>query len=235
MSAYAGQVAVYRQQYENAQRIKKMVDDLTERLKDMNYKYSVMLEAQQLLATVSDTNTRSVLDYITGVINRALGEMFPYDKRRIYLEKKLYRGQYSHVTVKLVTEGGIERNMELQSGNGLRQVVSFLFVVSLIEVRKGRRILVMDELLNGLHPEAKRIIADIMEIFAEEGFQFVTVEYGLNNLGKIYLVEKPNDTASVTAFGDDKYNDEIFMFNRPVENVDMTLKIDEAYDYDGDE
>ena len=94
----------------------------------------------------------------------------------------------------------------------------FLFVLSLIEIRKGRRLLMMDELLSGLHPEAKAIVVRIMTIFAEEGFQFVMVEYGVNELGKIYLVEKPDSTAKVTAL-DGEYNNEVFVFNRPLENM----------------
>jgi len=228
MSQYTAQIAGYRQKYENVRRLRERVDELSEKLTDLNNEYAVMLEAQQLLATLSDTTTNSVLDYITGVINKALSELFPYDTRRIFLEKKLFKGQYAHITVKLITGDGVERNMELQSGNGLRQVVSFLFVVSLIEVRKGRRILVMDELLNGLHSEAKRIVTDIMSIFAEEGFQFIFVEYGVDSVGKIYLVEKPGDTASVTPFGDEKYNNEIFLFNRPTEDIDTSVFVDES-------
>lgn len=229
MSQYATVIAGYRQQYESAQRLKQTIEGMIKNLGDMYTKYAVMLEAQSLLATVSDTNTNNVLDYITGVINKALSELFPYDERRIYLERSTYRGQYAHITVKLITAEGKQRNMELQSGNGLRQIVSFLFVVSLIEIRKGRRILIMDELLNGLHPEAKRIISDIMMIFAEEGFQFITVEYGINNLGKIYMVEKPGKIATVTPLGKgDTYNDEVFMFNKP--EYDKDIKVEEYED-----
>ena len=227
MSEFTSVIAEYRQQYNQAERVKKELDSLVERLGEMNEQYAVMLEAQQLLATISDSNTNAVLDYVTGVINKALSEIFPYDERRIYLDRTLYRDTYAHIKVKLIA-GGVERNMELQSGNGLRQIVSFLFVVSLIEIRKGRRILIMDELLNGLHTESKRIITDIMQIFAEEGFQFVGVEYGVNNIGKLYLVEKPGSKSTVTPIGDTKYNDEIFIFNRPVEEVDMSLKVEEG-------
>lgn len=227
MSEFTSVIAGYRQQYSQAERVKKELDSMIKRLGDMNEQYAVMLEAQQLLATISDNNTNAVLDYVTGIINKALSEIFPYDERRIYLDRTLYRDTYAHIKVKLIA-GGIERNMELQSGNGLRQIVSFLFVVSLIEIRKGRRILIMDELLNGLHKEAKRIITDIMQIFAEEGFQFIGVEYGVNNIGKLYLVEKPGNKSTVTPIGDVKYDDEVFIFNRPVEDVDMSLKVEEG-------
>lgn len=84
----------------------------------------------------------------------------------------------------------------------------------------------MDELLNGLHPEAKRIVMDIVQIFAEEGFQFVMVEYGVDDKGRIYLVEKPNEIATVTPF-DGVYHNEIFVFNRPPEEVDLSIRVDE--------
>lgn len=195
---------------EKAERVRKTIDELEE-------KYVNMLEAQQLLSTISEENSNSVLTYITSVINRALSELFPHDSRRVYLEKTLHANQHAHINVILETSDGRKRDLTIQSGTGLRQVISFLFVLSLIEIRKGRRLLMMDELLSGLHPEAKKVVERIMEIFAEEGFQFVMVEYGVNDMGKIYLVEKPDTVAKVTAM-DGEYNNEVFVFNRPLEN-----------------
>lgn len=228
MSQYAQVVRDYRSQYEQAKRIKTKVDKMIADLDTMNKQYAVMLEAQSLLATVNDENTQIVLDYITGVINKALKEIFPHDCRHIYLSKSLYRGQYTHINVELINGKGKKRSLELQSGTGLRQVVSFLFVISLTEVRKGRRLCIMDELLNGMHKEAKRIVADIMQIFADEGFQFIMVEYGLDNIGKIYLVEKPDTVATVTPLGEDVYQNQVFVFNRPPEDVDLSRMVDES-------
>lgn len=213
--------------YKNYLEVKKKVDELAATLTEKNNLYVKMLEAQALLTTVSDANTKAILDYIQGVINKALGELFPHDSRRIYLSKTMYRQQHAHINIKLTGTNGVVRDIKLQSGTGLRQVISFLFVLSLIEVRKGRRILIADELLSGLHPEAKRIVMDIIEIFAEEGFQFAMVEYGVNNVGKIYLVEKPNEVATVTPM-DGVYNNEVFVFNRPPEEVDLSIRVDES-------
>lgn len=229
MSQFTHDITVIEQKYLQAQDIKEKIDVLTAKLSDMNTKYVNMLEAQQLLTTVSDANTTAVLDYITGVINKTLGELFPHDSRRIYLEKTMYQGQHAHINIKLTGTNGKVRDLTLQSGTGLRQVISFLFVISLIEIRKGRRLLIADELLSGLHPEAKRVVTDIIQIFAEEGFQFAFVEYGVNNLGKIYLVEKPSDVATVTPM-DGVYNNEVFVFNRPPEDVDLTIHVEENED-----
>ena len=227
MSQFTNEVIMIEQSYKQAQDIKANIDVLTTKLNDMNIQYVNMVEAQQLLTTVSDANTTAVLDYITGIINKTLGELFPHDSRRIYLEKTMYQGQHAHINIKLTGTNGKTRDLTLQSGTGLRQVISFLFVLSLIEIRKGRRLLIADELLSGLHPEAKRITTDIIKIFAEEGFQFAFVEYGVNNLGKVYLVEKPGAVATVTPM-DGVYNNEVFVFNRPPEEVDLSLHVEEA-------
>ena len=230
MSKYSQLIQTLETEKNQADIIQKKIDDLCEKLVDESKKYDVMVEAQQLLATVSDTNTTAILDYITGIINKTLAELFPHDSRRIFLEKKLFQGTHAHINIKLTGSDGNTRDLTLQSGTGLRQVISFLFVLSLIEIRKGRRLLIMDELLSGLHPQAKKIVMDIVQIFAEEGFQFAMVEYGVNDVGKIYLVEKPNAVATVTPIGDIGYNNEVFMFNRPPEDVDLSLRVDEVYD-----
>lgn len=219
MSCYTRDIMVLEQQHIQAVEVKAKIDALVQKLGDMNTMYANMLEAQQLLTTVSDENTTTVLDYITGIINKTLGELFPHDSRRIFLKKSMYQGQHAHITVQLTGTNGKVRDLTLQSGTGLRQVISFLFVLCLIEIRKGRRLLLADELLNGMHPVAKALVCNIIQIFAEEGFQFIFVEYGVNNLGRIYLVEKPGETATVTPM-DGKYNDEVFVFNRPVEDLE---------------
>ena len=226
MSRFSQEIMSYNSEYQSAQTLQAKVDKMIKQLEEKNQQYLVMLEAQKLLVSISDQNTNAVLDYITGIINKTLGELFPHDSRRIYLEKTMYKGQYAQINIKLTGTNGKTRDLQLQTGTGLRQVISFLFILSTIEIRKGRRLLLADELLSGLHPEAKRIVMDILQIFAEDGFQFAFVEYGVNDVGRIYMVEKPNAVATVTPL-DGKYNDEVFIFNRPPESVDLSIRVDE--------
>ena len=196
---------------------KKVVEDIVKLesdISDMEMKYEVMLEAQQLLSTVSDDNTTATLDYITSVINKTLAEAFPHDVRRIFLKPRLHAGQYPHIGVVLETGSGKQRSFTLQTGTGLRQLVSFLFTICLIEVRGGRKLVVMDELLSGVHPSCKEILKEIMRIFASNGYQFVIVEYGENNFGKMYIAEKPDNISTITPL-DGEYNNEIFIYNKP--------------------
>lgn len=227
MSRFTGEIARLEQEYIQAQELKDNIEKLCSKLGELNSKHVIMLEAQQLLSAVSDSNTNTVLDYVTGVINKTLTELFPFDSRRIFLEKTMYQGQYAHINLKLTGSNGKVRDLKLQTGAGLGQVISFLFVLCLIEVRKGRKLVLADELLNGLHPTAKKIVMSILEIFVEEGYQFAFVEYGVDDIGRIYLVEKPGEVATVSPL-DGKYNNEVFVFNRPPEDVDLGFFVDEG-------
>lgn len=188
----------------------KMVDDLTERIialeqsnKELDEKFGVYCRASSILGSVADKNTETKINAITGVINKALALLFPDGSRKIELKQTMYRNIYPHFNVTLTVEDGKTRTFK-QSGTGLAQVVSFLFTACLIDARGGRKVMVMDELLNGLHPDAKGVVKDLMLALSDK-FQFIIVEYGLN-IGKQYEVKKTGGTSTVLPI-DYKYYD----------------------------
>lgn len=169
------------------------IESLQKKLAGLTDSHDAMLRAQAILGTVSDETTSGFLMRITDVINRALEQLFPMDPRRVSISQALYRNRYPHFVLELTTSDGMTRTFK-QSGTGLGQVVSFLFTVCLIDARGGRRLMVMDELLNGLHPTAKGIVRSLMEALSGR-FQFVVVEYGLD-VGKQYELVKQGKVAS---------------------------------------
>ncbi len=178
--------------------------EVAEELKIAGSELDCMNRAAAILGNVADDRTKAILDNITGAINRTLGDLFKDDKRSIEIKQVMYRNTYPHFVVELETEQGIKRTFK-QSGVGLAQVVSFLFVVCLIGAREARRVIVMDELLNGLHPDAKKIIKALIE-FLSDKFQFVIVEYGVD-VGKQYEVVKNKSIATVTEYDGNYYED----------------------------
>ena len=217
---YSEALARLNRDLKDKQKLEKRIAEKKEELKKAQQDYVNLLNAQKLLSTVSDDNTESTLLFVSGVINKALAERFKGDTRRIFLSRKLYGGSKPHIVVELENGKGERLDMSIQSGTGLRQIVSVLFVICLIEVRKGRRLLILDERLSGLHSEAKRILSEIIKIFSEGGFQFIFVEYSLNTLGKLYNVEKPGNEAKVYALDGVEYsNDDVFLFS----DVDLSL------------
>lgn len=222
---YANVLASLNRDLKDKEKYEKRVLKGREELEKAQQDYVNLLNAQKLLSTVSDDNTEATLLFVSGVINKALAEIFKGDTRRIYLSKKLYGGYKPHIVVELENSKGERLDMSIQNGTGLKQIISVLFVICLIEVRKGRRLLILDERLSGLHSEAKRILSEILNIFAEGGFQFIFVEYNLNTLGKLYNVEKPGNEAKVYALdGMDYSNDDVFLFS----DVDLSL-LEEDY------
>lgn len=222
---YANVLASLNRDLKDKEKYEKRVLKGREELEKAQQDYVNLLNAQKLLSTVSDDNTEATLLFVSGVINKALAEIFKGDTRRIYLSNKLYGGYKPHIVVELENSKGERLDMSIQNGTGLKQIISVLFVICLIEVRKGRRLLILDERLSGLHSEAKRILSEILNIFAEGGFQFIFVEYNLNTLGKLYNVEKPGNEAKVYALdGMDYSNDDVFLFS----DVDLSL-LEEDY------
>ena len=222
MSQYTNSILALEHEYNTAQELKRRIDALAKELEENTIKYSHMEEAQQILVSISKDTTQAVLDYITVTVNKTLESIFPHDPRRIAIEKQVKQGVHSHMNIVLYASNGAKRDLALQTGKGLEQVISFLFVLCLITVRQGRPLLVFDEVLSGLHLEAKKFVMEIIEMFAKKGFQFVFVEHhGATNNGKVYLVENPDGVATITPV-EGEYNDEPFMFNRPPEDLDIT-------------
>lgn len=205
---------------------------LTNKYKEAENAYTEMVEAQKLISLLSDKNTNETLNYISGMVNKTLSEIFPMDKYYVKLERKLYQNR-PHITLELhqVDNSGVDHILDAayQSGTGVSQVISFMYVICLIEIRKGRRLVILDERLNGLHLEAKRIIAKIIELFAKGGFQFIFVEYSLNNLGKTYNVERHEGSSYLQEF-EGEYKDDIIY----VSDVDLSLLNPEGEDHSND-
>lgn len=171
--------------------LKSEVDVLSSEIEVGCDTLNTMVKAAKILSSVSEECTNQVLSAITGVINKSLQVLFPDDPKTIEIVHSIYRDTHPQYTLTLRTQNGVPRAFN-QSGTGLAQVISFLFTTCLIDARKGRNIMVMDELLNGLHPDAKGIVRDIMLALStrkNDPFQFIIVEYGVD-IGKQYEVCK---------------------------------------------
>ena len=218
---YSSNILSLQRDLQERGKLEERLSSRRKKVKEKEAEYNNLVEASKLISAVADKQSMETLDYITAVINKTLGELFKSDTRRIYLQKKMHAGRYAHLKVLLTDDEGIEYDMLLQSGTGLRQVISFLFCVCLIQISGGRKVFIQDELLGGTHGAAKEVLKQIIKILAKE-FQFIMIEYGFDDIGKIYNVEKPNKTAHVYELDEGEYNPKsIFVFSNAEDNVNL--------------
>ena len=220
MDFYANTIAELKGQLKVKQELQRKVVALNEQLLKSQNLYVNMLEAQKVLSAISDNNTNKTLDFITSMVNKTLTEIFPHDNYKIKLSKKLYGGSKPHINLELIEGDDSVLKLKNQTGTGVKQIISFMYVICLIEIRKGRRLLILDERLNGLHKQAKAVISEIIKIFTKGGFRFIFVEYSLNNLGKIYNVEKRHNESTLVAVDGDYNEMSVYMSDVDLDALD---------------
>lgn len=158
-------------------------------------------EALQILAAANDKASIEVLTYIANVINQALNRMFTTSAYKLSFRQATHGGKTPIIHAELhetkVDGDVILLDFDLQAGNGISQIISFLFTLSVIELTGVRQFIMLDETLKGFNPQALEIVIDIITVFAQHGFQFVMVEYDMN-MGKLYLVEQDLGVSHIT-------------------------------------
>lgn len=186
------------------EKLDRKIEEEADAYNKFSQEHDVKVRASALIASVTDYNTRMLLDGITRLINRTLAILFKEDKREVRIEKSMYRDVYPHYNVILRVGDGVERDFSM-SGSGLGQVVSFMFLLSFIEARDGRKLFIADELLGGLHPDAKALIKELLLALSSR-FYFIFVEYGMD-IGKEYLLRKTGAVSTASVYNGNYYAD----------------------------
>jgi hypothetical protein len=164
--------------------LEEKISNLRELSNENMRKVQVLTGAKQLLSVVSEEALDNTVTYITSIVNKVLNDMFEGtgNTYSIKLTKELYRKRYTHVNLNLYEDGN-ERDFKISTGMGIRQVISFLYVMCLIEESGRRKFVVLDEVLSNLNPEAAECVGAIIKIFAKGsevngGFQFFMIDHG---------------------------------------------------------
>lgn len=154
----------------------------------------VLSAAKQGLHKVQEQTGVEVREFVTDVINKAIQNLFPKENLRISIvanDEKPAKTRarktssapamvYKRLDLEIAGADGEPMNVAIQVGSGLQDLISFLYRVALISVSSGRKLLVSDELLHGLAVDRFKDIVGILDLFTEEGFQFIIIEHGLD-------------------------------------------------------
>jgi len=143
-------------------------------LNEMDVKYNNIKKVVAVFQKMSDERGRKSREDIQNLINNALSSIFPERDYSIVIEEYSYKNS-KHMRV-LLSEDGQERELRYCHGTLLKQVVSFLFNVCILVFKGSTRILILDELFNGVHWDKARVLSDILVTLSKNnGFQFFII------------------------------------------------------------
>lgn len=216
MSVYTEQVNDIKRRYANKVETRAKIEDLMNDYKDAYTLLDIVVEAQRILATVADQNTTRVVNFIEGVINKALLEMYPNGDYRIEVVKSMYGGNKPQMDVTLYSADGKQEDLDDQAGDGVARIISLIFSLAVIELQGTRKFVAVDEVLNGFHEDSLVIVKRILDMFQRGGFQFVMSEYDINDMGVIYKCEKHTHHNDIELLG-------------KASEVNYTRDVDKAY------
>ena len=170
--------------------------DAIKKLEQAVEDYNTLSSAGNLLNKIADGRVKKAIDFIATAVNDALLKVFKDDFKQIKVEISSHMDAYPQLNFVLQNPDGMKRNLKTQEGDGLGQIISLLATMCLLYISGGRRFMLLDEVLNGLHPNALELIDEILTVFEDRlGFQFLMINHGYTpNRGVIYHLGKQNDT-----------------------------------------
>lgn len=170
------------------------ISKMNKTITDLNIELNSVVEACNLLTKLADTRVKKGLDFIVKIINDTLIKLFPEDFKALKVDMDAYHETYPQMRLTLITSKDKVRSLKTQEGNGVSQVISLLYILCLLYISGYRRFIHIDEVLNGLHPDAWALIDDILKLFEDKlGYQFIITQHGYTpKNGRVIVLKKGN-------------------------------------------
>jgi len=150
------------------------VSVIASELKEMEVKYNNTKKVITVFQKMSDERGQKSREDIQNLINNALSSIFPERDYAVVIEEYSYKNS-KHMRV-LLSEDGQERELKYCHGTLLKQVVSFLFNICILVFKGSARVLILDELFNGVHWDKARVLSNILVTLSKNnGFQFFII------------------------------------------------------------
>lgn len=158
------------------------------KLDELRLLYLDRAKALQYIVMLSNDGTKALRDYMEGIINRALSLVFGENVYKFSLISDL-KAQKVHLNL-LEYKNGQWNELVIgkQTGDGMGQIIAFLFSVVLTEITNHRMLFVVDEIMGGLHEKAVELVQRCIAEFEGHGGQFAMIEYTFEDFGKELLL-----------------------------------------------
>lgn len=169
-------IAISENQKDNYENLKLFVNEgesLKDELELELYKLtntSKFLSKYRIDKRVMDSNQ------ITNTITTIINMIFPEYDYTYYLGGKL-NGDYTHTELLFKDSNGYEYVPAISNGNGVQQTASCSCVTVVMALSDITPTLMLDEQLKSLSPDKLPLMGEVLQQFAEYGFQILIIEH----------------------------------------------------------
>ena len=147
-------------------------------------------EALEILTYLQDTVRNQGLQHVTTTMNKVIAAAYPHQPLTVSFEQTLHGGKNPHLNLILTDPQGHARQLAIQEGHGLQQVISLIFTLCVLEMTKVRPLLILDEVMNALNQDTLAIMDTILHAFANTGMQIIVIEHAYQGG---YIIEATHD------------------------------------------
>lgn len=189
--------ALQEQEFRKKQveRLNQLAKEAEEQAENLEKEQLLVEKALRLIIEAGDLVAEDSYRFIMRSVNSLLDKMFTDCERKIRLTQKTV-GKNPTLSVEVIADGQVRDLSE--SGHGIAQIVSLVCVICLIVLNGSRRLVVLDEVLNGVSIQNKPALSEALWAFTEIGFQFIICEHAFVPEGaKVYEVVNNGGVSSI--------------------------------------
>ena len=189
--------ALQEQEFRKKQveRLNQLAKEAEEQAENLEKEQLLVEKALRLIIEAGDLVAEDSYRFIMRSVNSLLDKMFTDCERKIRLTQKTV-GKNPTLSVEVIADGQVRDLSE--SGHGIAQIVSLVCVICLIVLNGSRRLVVLDEVLNGVSIQNKAALSEALWAFTEIGFQFIICEHAFVPEGaKVYEVVNNGGVSSI--------------------------------------
>jgi len=181
---------------QQVERLKERAAESEDKAQELEQEQMVVEKALRLIIEAGDLIAEDSYRFIMRSVNSLLEKMFTDCTRQIRLTQKMV-GKNPTLSVEVIADGEA-RDLAESSGHGIAQIVSLVCVICLIVLNGSRRIVVLDEVLNGVAVQNRPALSEALWAFTEIGFQFLICDHAFIPDGaKVYHFVNNDGTSSI--------------------------------------
>ena len=112
------------------ERLEKSIQELADANVNNKEALDIATHAIEILREVSDEAVAQAYRFLEKCINASLERMFTNTTRKIKLHEYTRGNQYPQLEIQLTVANGKKRSLKADSGHGLAQIVSLLYIIT---------------------------------------------------------------------------------------------------------